>query len=131
MTELTEFTTYVKQTIIQLLVLTVVVAVVLLLGGWPQYVSGWCVGCGLNIVYFLMMTSRGLRALRLPPERAVYFIRGGAVLRLTMISLALIVLSQFPIIHFGAAVAGILAYRVLIIGRELWLQLHRVWRKEV
>lgn len=131
MTDLTAFTAYVKRTIIQLLVLSVVITVILAVGGWTSYILGWCVGSALNIVYFFMMTSRGLRALRLPPERAVYFIRGGAVLRLTMISLSLIVITQFPSIHLGACVAGIFSYRVVIIGTAIFARLRRVWRKEV
>lgn len=131
MIELTEFTTYVKRTIIYLIVLAAGVSCILWLGGWTAYIGGWCIGCALNIVYFLMMTSRSLRSLRLPPERAVYFIRGGAVLRLTMIVLVLIALTKVPQIHFGAVVAGILSYRILIVGREIWLRLHHVWRKEV
>lgn len=128
---LTAFTDYVKQTIRQLIGLAVFITVCLLLTGEFTYITGWLAGCGINLVYFGMMTSRGLRALKLPPARAVYFIRGGAVLRLLMISLSLIVITQLPFIHFGAAVAGILSYRVLIFGREIGMQLRRVWRKEV
>lgn len=131
MMDLTAFTDYVKQTLRQLAGFTVLVTVCLLLTGEFTYITGWLAGCGINLIYFVMMSSRGLRALKLPPERAVYFIRGGAMLRLLMISLSLIVITQVPMIHFGAAAAGILSYRVLIFGREIWLQLRRVWRKEV
>lgn len=46
------FYTYVKATICKLIGFTCIVAAVLLLGGWWQYISGWCIGSGLNIVYF-------------------------------------------------------------------------------
>lgn len=131
MAEITEFTSYVKRTIQQLIGLTIVVAVCLLLAGEMQYLSGWLMGSALNIIYFLMMSSRGLRALKLPPERAVYFIRGGAVFRLVMIMLALIVILQFPSIHLGAAVAGIFSYRVIIIGDIIYTRFRPDRRKEV
>ena len=73
--------------------------------------SGWCIGSGLNIVYFFMLSSRSVRALKLPPPQAASFIRGGAVFRLVFICLAVIVILQFPSISLGAAVAGIFSYR--------------------
>ena len=71
------FYTYVKATICKLIGFTCIVTAVLLLGGWWQYISGWCIGSGLNIVYFFMLSSRSVRALKLPPEQAAAFIRGG------------------------------------------------------
>ncbi len=109
-----EFAAYVKATLCKLIGFTCIAAAALALCGGTQYISGWCIGSGVNIIYFLMMTSRAVRAVQLPPERAVVFIRGGAILRLIMIVLVLIIVSQFPEIHFGAAAAGLFTYRVTI-----------------
>ncbi|MCI1750004.1 ATP synthase subunit I [Megasphaera cerevisiae] len=111
---MTEFVQYVKATVLKLIGLTCIVAAVLFVVGWRQCVTGWCIGSGLNIVYFLMLSSRSVRALKLPPGQAAAFIRSGAVFRLFMIGLILIVILQFPGIHFGAAVAGIFSYRMII-----------------
>lgn len=46
------FYAYVKATIYKLIGFTWIVAAVLFVGGWWQYMSGWCIGSGLNIVYF-------------------------------------------------------------------------------
>ena len=111
---MTEFVQYVKATVLKLIGLTCIVAAVLFVVGWRQCVTGWCIGSGLNIVYFLMLSSRSVRALKLPPGQAAAFIRSGAVFRLFMIGLILIVILQFPGIHFGAAVAGIFSYRMIV-----------------
>ena len=87
--------------------------------------SGWCIGSGLNIVYFFMLSSRSVRALKLPPAQAASFIRGGAVFRLVFICLAVIVILQFPSISLGAAVAGIFSYRVLVFADVLTARLRR------
>ena len=65
------FYAYVKATIYKLVGFTCIVTAVLFLGGWWQYISGWCIGSGLNIVYFFMLSSRSVRALKLPPGQAV------------------------------------------------------------
>ena len=110
-----EFYAYVKATIYKLIGFTCIVAAVLFAGGWWQYMSGWCIGSGLNIVYFFMLSSRSVRALKLPPPQAASFIRGGAV----------IVIAQFPSISLGAVLAGILSYRVLIFADALTARLKR------
>ena len=114
-----EFRNYVKTTIGKLVGFTCIVAAVLALAGKTQYIAGWCAGNGINLMYFLMLYSRSARALQLPPERAVAMIRGGAVLRLVMIVLVLIVISRFPSIHFGAAAAGLFTYRLTIFADAL------------
>lgn len=109
-----EFTKYVKAAIIKLIGFAGIgISVLVLTGGW-RYIAGWCVGCLVNLVYFAMLSSRSLRALHLPPEQAVVFIRGGVAMRFILICLVLILILQFPSIHFGAAVAGIFSYRILI-----------------
>ena len=119
------FYTYVKATICKLIGFTCIVTAVLLLGGWWQYISGWCIGSGLNIVYFFMLSSRSVRALKLPPEQAAAFIRGGAVFRRIFVCLAGIVILQFPSISLGAALAGIFSYRVLIFADVLTARFRR------
>ena len=109
------FYAYVKATIYKLVGFTCIVTAVLFLGGWWQYISGWCIGSGLNIVYFF----------KLPPGQAASFIRGGAVFRLVFICLAVIVILQFPSISLGAAVAGIFSYRVLVFADVLTARLRR------
>ena len=104
------FYAYVKATIYKLIGFTCIVTAILFLGGWWQYISGWCIGSGLNIVYFFMLSSRSVRALKLPPGQAASFIRGGAV---------------FPSISLGAAVAGIFSYRVLVFADVLTARLRR------
>lgn len=109
-----EFTRYVKATLVKLIGFTcLVLAVLVLLGQW-QYISGWCVGCLLNILYFFMLCSRSLRAVRQDPVKAFSLLRGGAFLRILMIILMLIVVLQFPSINIWAVLAGILMYRLLI-----------------
>lgn len=114
-----EFARYVKATVCKLIGFTCFVAAVLAVCGETRHITGWCIGNGINIVYFLMLTSRSARAVQLPPAQAVALIRGGAVLRLVMIVLVLIVVSQFPSISFGAAAAGLFSYRVMIFADML------------
>ena len=128
---MTEFVQYVKATVLKLIGLTCIVAAVLFVVGWRQCVTGWCIGSGLNIVYFLMLSSRSVRALKLPPGQAAAFIRSGAVFRLFMIGLILIVILQFPGIHFGAAVAGIFSYRMIVFADGIAALVRTRVKKEV
>ena len=107
-----EFTTYVKGMLKKLLLFTLVITAVLMIAGGSRFVLGWLVGSGLNLVYFIMLSNRSARAMKMAPEQAVAFIRAGAFLRLVTIILALIVVTQFPVIHFGACVAGILSFKI-------------------
>lgn len=118
-----ELVRYVKATVIKLIGLTCIVATALGAIGCQQYIIGWCIGSGLNVLYFLMLSSRSARAIHLPPEQAASFIRSGAIFRLVMICLMCIIILQFPSIHFGAAVAGIFSYRIIIVADVIRKQL--------
>lgn len=119
------FFRYVKATLFKLIGLTCIVTAVLLGIGWWQYISGWCIGCLLNIVYFFMLSSRSVRALKLPPAQAAAFIRGGAVFRLFFLCLAVIVIVQFPSVSLIAAIAGIFSYRLVIFADVLFARVKR------
>ncbi|MCH4179008.1 MAG: ATP synthase subunit I [Megasphaera sp.] len=119
-----------KATIFKFIGLTCIVTSLLALGGGWEYMTGWLAGCGVNLVYFAMLTSRCSRALHLPPERIVSFIRGGAGMRILLICLVLILISHYPSIHFWAAVAGILSYRIIIIADTVKNTIHLRRRKE-
>ena len=56
------FYAYVKATIYKLIGFTCIVTAVLFLGGGWQYISGWGLGSGLNSGYFVMLSSRSVRA---------------------------------------------------------------------
>ena len=70
------------------------------------------VGIGSTKAGINMLSSRSSRAMKMHPVQAVAFIKGGAFLRLITIILSLIVVLHFPVIHFGAAVAGVLSFKV-------------------
>jgi hypothetical protein len=108
------YTDYIKTMLKKMVAFSLIIAVILVVLGYTGYVWGWLVGSSLNVIYFLMLFSRTVRAMNLPPAKAVAFIQMGAVLRLFTIILVLIIILQFPIIHFGAAVAGILSFKVVI-----------------
>lgn len=109
-----EFKRYVKKTLLQLAGMTFFLPFILLVADRGEYISGWLIGCGLNLLYFLMLCTRSVRALRQTPEQAFVVLRGGAFIRLLMIILMLIIVLQFPSINFWAVLAGILTYRLLI-----------------
>ncbi|MGE1063085.1 ATP synthase subunit I [Megasphaera paucivorans] len=106
------FIDYIKGTLKKLIVFTCTITALLALCGYTNLILGWLIGCSLNIVYFLMLSSRSSRAMKMHPVQAVAFIKGGAFLRLITIILSLIVVLHFPVIHFGAAVAGVLSFKV-------------------
>lgn len=108
------YTDYIKTMLKKMVAFSLIIAVILVVLGYTGYVWGWLVGSSLNVIYFLMLFSRTVRAMDLPPAKAVAFIQMGAILRLFTIILVLIIILQFPIIHFGAAVAGILSFKVVI-----------------
>lgn len=111
---------YVRQVLMKLVAFTVIVGLVLAVAGQWRYIGGWLTGSIINLIYFVMLISRVHRAGVLPPIVAVRFMRTGAVLRLVTIVLLLIVVAKLPVIHFGATVAGILSYYVVLYIDALW-----------
>jgi hypothetical protein len=122
-TTMEDFVRYVKRTLVQLAGLAFFVTACLVLVGKGQYVSGWLIGCGLNLLYFIMLCSRSVKALKLDPAKAAAVIRGGSALRILMIVLMFIVILQFPAINYWAALAGILTYRILIYAQAIYTAL--------
>ena len=80
----------------------------------------------VNLLYFIMLSSRLAKSARMPAEQALVFIRGGVVVRLLLIMLVLIVVLQFPQIRISAFVAGVMMYRVLIFGELFVKALQRI-----
>ena len=110
---------YIQQMLKKLVAFTISITVLLFFLGYERFVLGWLVGSGLNVVYFLMLCSRTVQSLNLPPEKVVAFIQAGALIRMLVIIAALVVILQFPIIHFGAAVAGVLSFKIYIYGEAI------------
>ena len=78
------FTLYVKKTVIRLAVGTVLGAVAAWAVGANEYISGWLIGSLVNLLYFVMLSSRLAKSARMPAEQALVFIRGGVVVRLLL-----------------------------------------------
>lgn len=115
-----EFIQYIKRTFLQLLSLTFLLTALLLLLGKTQYVSGWLIGCAINLLYFSMLCSRSLRAVKMEPQQAFLLLRGGAFIRILMIVLMLIIVLQFPSVNIWAVVAGIMTYRFFIYSEAIY-----------
>lgn len=120
------FTLYVKKTVIRLAVGTVLGAVAAWAVGANEYISGWLIGSLVNLLYFVMLSSRLAKSARMPAEQALVFIRGGVVVRLLLIMLVLIVVLQFPQIRISSFVTGVMMYRVLIFGELFVKALQRI-----
>ena len=120
------FTLYVKKTVIRLAVGTVLGAVAAWAVGANEYISGWLIGSLVNLLYFVMLSSRLAKSARMPAEQALVFIRGGVVVRLLLIMLVLIVVLQFPQIRISSFVAGVMMYSVLIFGELFVKALQRI-----
>ena len=120
------FTLYVKKTVIRLAVGTVLGAVAAWAVGANEYISGWLIGSLVNLLYFVMLSSRLAKSARMPAEQALVFIRGGVVVRLLLIMLVLIVVLQFPQIRISSFVAGVMMYRVLSFGERFVKALQRM-----
>ncbi|ERT62003.1 ATP synthase subunit I [Megasphaera vaginalis (ex Srinivasan et al. 2021)] len=114
-----EFVRYVKKTLLRLTALTLVGAAVMAAAGKYGLLSGWFIGSLLNIVYFLMLSSRLFRSAKMQPVKALHFIRTGAVIRLLLIVLAVILVLQFPQINIFSFVGGIFTYRLLIFAETV------------
>ena len=120
------FTLYVKKTVIRLAVGIVLGAVAAWAVGANEYISGWLIGSLVNLLYFVMLSSRLAKSARMPAEQALVFIRGGVVVRLLLIMLVLIVVLQFPQVRIFFFVAGVMMYRVLIFGELFVKALQRI-----
>ena len=113
------FKEYTKGMLKKLVIFTLVIMTLLVLIGYSRFVSGWLAGSAINLLYFIMLSRRSEKAIKMPPDKAATFMKVGAFLRLLTIFLALILIIQFPSINLAAAVAGILSFRFMIYGESL------------
>lgn len=60
------FTLYVKKTVIRLAVGTVLGVVAAWAVGANEYISGWLIGSLVNLLYFVMLSSRLAKSARMP-----------------------------------------------------------------
>lgn len=109
-----ELRRYVQHTLFCLIVLTASGVIFLLVMSLFGLISGWLIGCGLNVLYFIMLSNRSAKSMSMNPQSAYVSIRGGAFFRIMMIVLMVIVVLQFPSVNIWAVVAGIMSYRMII-----------------
>lgn len=109
-----ELRRYVQHTLFCLIVLAGAGVMFLVVTSLSGLISGWLIGCGLNILYFVMLSNRSAKSMSMNPQSAYVSIRGGAFFRIMMIVLMVIVVLQFPSVNIWAVVAGILSYRIVI-----------------
>lgn len=109
-----ELRRYVQYTLFCLIVLAGAGVMFLVVTSLSGLISGWLIGCGLNILYFVMLSNRSAKSMSMNPQSAYVSIRGGAFFRIMMIVLMVTVVLQFPSVNIWAVVAGILSYRIVI-----------------
>lgn len=78
-----------------------------LAGGQLRPASGLLVGTVASLIYFWLMSYRVLRSAALPPHKAVGYMRGGWLVRLSFITLVLALCTALPGVSFPAVVAGL------------------------
>lgn len=83
-----------------------------LAGGQARLACGLLVGTVAGLIYFWLMSYRVLRSAALPQAKAVGYMRGGWLVRLSFISLVLVLCTKLPGVSFPAAVAGLFSVQV-------------------
>jgi len=83
--------------------------------GAAYLIPGVLAGTLTSIVYFLLMSYRIQRSMKLPLAKAVTYMRIGWMIRLAFVLVMLIISIRISQLHFWAAVVGLLSLHFIIL----------------
>jgi hypothetical protein len=110
-----EYTKQVKQTLLQIVIFTLVLTSGALILNRSAVVPGLLIGTTASIIYFLLLCYRVKRSAELSPQKAVAYMRYGWVIRLFFVVLSLSLCFKLEQIDYIAALLGLFSLHIVVI----------------
>lgn len=99
---------YVQRMLKLLVITTIVIAVLLYVGGGARFVGGWLWGGGTNCVYFVILAAQVRRWPEIPPEKLKNKIRMTVVSRFILVLAMTAIATRIAGVHMLGVLAGMI-----------------------
>lgn len=116
-----EFVAEIKKTAAGMCALLLVMAGCAWLLGHVDYIPGLLLGNATSILYYLFICHRVKKSAGLTVPKAIAYMRTGWLVRLSFVVLMLVLSLKIPMIHFGAAVAGLFSLQIVLFFKAVLL----------
>lgn len=110
-----EYSGYVHKTLRQILLFSAAAAAGLLLLGKTKYITGFLFGALASMLYFMLLVYRIRKSADLPIVKAVNYMRGGWLIRLSFIALIFPLVNKLSQVNFLAVIAGLFTFQMVLI----------------
>jgi len=117
MKQMQEYVIEVKQTLLQIAVWAIMICSAAYFLGFSWRIPGLMLGVMTSIVYFLLMCYRVSKSADMSVPKAISYMRLGWLMRLSFVSLMLLLSIKVPMFDFVSAVIGLFSLQVIIIAK--------------
>jgi len=114
MKHMQEYVIEVKKTVLQIMVWAVIICSTAYFAGFGWRIPGLILGVITSIIYFLLMCYRVSKSANMSVPKAISYMRLGWLMRLSFISLMLLLSIKVPMFDFVSAVIGLFSLQVII-----------------
>lgn len=115
MKHMQEYVIEVKKTVLQIMVWAVIICSTAYFAGFGWRIPGLILGVITSIIYFLLMCYRVSKSANMSVPKAISYMRLGWLMRLSFISLMLLLSIKVPMFDFVSAVIGLFSLQVIIV----------------
>jgi len=116
MRQMHEYVIEVKRTLLQITAWAVMICGVAYFSGLSWRIPGLVLGVVTSMIYFLLLCYRVNNSATMSVPKAISYMRLGWLMRLSFISLMLLLSIKIPLFDFLSAVVGLLSLQVVMIA---------------
>lgn len=116
-----EFFTEIRNMMLGICVWSLLVIAAAAFSGHTEWIAGFLFGTTSSILYYLFICHRVNKSADLPMGKAIASMRAGWLIRLFFVVIVLILSLKIPLIHFGAAVAGLFSLQIVLFAKAVVL----------
>ena len=115
MTHMQEYVIEVKKTVLQITVWGVIICAAAYFHGDSWRIPGLVMGVVTSMIYFLLMCYRVRKSATMSVLKAISYMRLGWLMRLSFVSLMLLLSIKIPFFDFISAIIGLFSLQIVII----------------
>ena len=116
-----EYFIKIKITSLQIVAVGFIICISAYYTGYSWCIPGFILGIITSILYFLLMCYRIYKAVDMPAQQALSYMKLGWVLRLSFIVMMLLISLRVPMINFGSSVVGMFTLQIVMFLNSLVL----------